>query len=322
VKDAINTSKDRLYELLPAVIRSRDFEQGEPLRALLQVLSEQVNVVEDNIRRSYENWFIETCEEWVVPYIGDLVGYEIVHEAGEPCALTTPQASLRNKFLIPRRDVTNTIRHRRRKGTLALLEELAVDVAGWSARAVEFYKLLSVTQNINAVHPERGRTVDIHQPERLSRLNGPFDELAHLADIRRISSQRRPGRYNVPNVGLFVCRLRPYSVTQTPAYCLERVGSHCYTFSILGNDAPIFTKPFAETDPYQIAEEINLPVPIRRRRLHDHFIDYYGELKSFQIWRSSVPRREDKSEILTPVAAADIIVADLSHWHYRPPRTA
>lgn len=75
---------DRLYELLPAIHRIRDAEQGEPLKALLRVIAEQVNLVEDNIARLYDDWFIETCEDWVVPYIADLVGYRQIHEAGEP----------------------------------------------------------------------------------------------------------------------------------------------------------------------------------------------------------------------------------------------
>src|ERR1700686_3264884 len=129
---------DRLYELLPAIHRIRDAEQGYPLRALLQVIGEQVDVIEDNISQLYDNWFIETCEDWAVPYIGDLVGYRVVHEAGEPGDAITSAAL--NKILIQRRDVADTIRNRRRKGTLALLEDLALDVAGWPTRAVEFYK--------------------------------------------------------------------------------------------------------------------------------------------------------------------------------------
>jgi hypothetical protein len=42
-------SLDRLYDLLPVVYRQRDELQGWPLRALLQVIAEQVNVVEDDI---------------------------------------------------------------------------------------------------------------------------------------------------------------------------------------------------------------------------------------------------------------------------------
>ena len=64
---------DRLYDLLSVVHRRRDAERGYPLRALLQVIGEQVAVVEDDIDRLYDNWYIETCEDWVVPYIADLI---------------------------------------------------------------------------------------------------------------------------------------------------------------------------------------------------------------------------------------------------------
>ena len=65
--------KDRLYKLLPYIYQLRDYEQGEPLRALLQVIAEQVEIVEEDITQLYENCFIETCEDWVVPYIGCLL---------------------------------------------------------------------------------------------------------------------------------------------------------------------------------------------------------------------------------------------------------
>ena len=58
---------DRLYNLLPAVYRMRDAAQGYPLRGLLAVISEQVNVIEADIAQLYHNWFIETCQDWVVP---------------------------------------------------------------------------------------------------------------------------------------------------------------------------------------------------------------------------------------------------------------
>src|SRR6266446_484001 len=201
---------DRLYELLPVVYRQRDADQGYPLRALLQVIAEQVEVVEDDISQLNENWFIETCEDWVVPYIGDLIGYRQVHEAGEPGDPRLPQARALNKILIPRREVANTIGYRRRKGTLALLELLANNVAGWPARAVQFYKLLDWTQHLNHQRPHRGRTVDLRDGDALDFLDGPFDKLAHTVEVRRVNSQRTQGLYNIPSVGVFVWRLRPY----------------------------------------------------------------------------------------------------------------
>jgi hypothetical protein len=150
--NSVNKDPDRLYKLLPTVYRQRDAEQGFPLQALLRVIDEQVVVVETDIAQLYENWFIETCQDWVVPYIADLIGYQVLHDAGEPDGATTSEEQLRNKILEPRRDVANTIRDRRRKGTLSLLEQLANDVAGWPARGRVLHLARPVPEHQYAAH--------------------------------------------------------------------------------------------------------------------------------------------------------------------------
>ncbi|MBR8837438.1 MAG: hypothetical protein DSM106950_26365 [Stigonema ocellatum SAG 48.90 = DSM 106950] len=301
----MNFSPDRLYELLPAVYRIRDAEQGYALRDLLRVIAEQVDVVEGDIAQLYDNWFIETCQDWVVPYIGDLIDYQSVPSAGQLGNAT-------------RRFVANTIRYRRRKGTLALLELLAYEVAGWQARVVEFYKFLNNTQNINHLGSLSQTTVDLRQVDALDKLDSPFDELAHAVDIRRIASQYSPGSYNIPSIGVFVCRLKAYSVTRTPAYCLEEVSPNCYTFSVTANDIPLYTHPEPEEDSAQTARELNLPIPIQRRVLQSRMSDYYNPIpekfnKSLEIWVGN------GSQVL-PVPIEKIIVADLSDWSYQPPK--
>jgi hypothetical protein len=320
---------DHLYSLLPAIYRLRDAEQGYPLQALLRVIEEQVNIVEQDIARLYENWFIETCDDWVVPYIGDLIGWQQVHEAGEPGSASTIRERARNKILIPRRELANTIRYRRRKGTLALLELLALDVAGWHARAVEFFRLLGGTQNLSLSHLHRGGIVDVRQGARLSLIDGAFDQIGHTADVRRIGSNRTSGRYNVPSVALFVCRLKSYPVTFSRAHCAEDIGPDCFTFSVLGNNAPLFTAAVRETDPTGIAQEVNLPVAIRRRAFESSKVVnhtaktrasdvYYGEDKSLAIWVRK--RRRDRTETVERemIPASRIIPADLTGWRYRP----
>ncbi|HEV8580968.1 MAG TPA: hypothetical protein VGX68_18035 [Thermoanaerobaculia bacterium] len=320
--------EDRLYDLLPAVYRQRDADQGYALRDLLRVIAEQVNAVEDDIGQLYENWFIETCQDWVVPYIGDLIGYRSVHDAGEPGEAGSPAGQRRNRVLFPRRDVGNTLRSRRRKGTLALLEQLAQDVAGWPARAVEFYRLVAFTQSLNHLRLRRGRTVDVRRAGDLIRLGGPFERLAHTADVRRVASAHRPGRPNLPGVGLFLWRLRAYSVTRTAAYCKEK-GNHHFTFSVLGNDAPLYVKPEPETEPTHIAEELNVPMALGRRIFAEHKELYYGDGKSLQILRVTPVKDKDKEKdkskdkkqpeiVLTPIPAEEIVVTDLSGWFYQP----
>jgi len=310
---------DRLFDLLPVVYRLRDADRGFPLRALLRVIAEQVNVVEDDIGQLYENWFIETCQDWLVPYIGSLVGYQPLFDANELSDVTSTRGQARNRILVPRAEVANTIRFRRRKGTVRLLEELATAVAGWPARAVEFFQLLSITQNINYLHLNRGFTADLRDGDALDNLGTAFDELAHNVDVRRVNSRHFPGFPNIPDVGVFLWRLRSYSVTQTPAYCFEQESPNCYLLSVLGNDAPLFTRPGATngTQP----GELDLPVPIRRRSFETQELEekpgattsgvpyYYGDGKSIQILTGS-PHQ------LVPVD--QIVPADLSDWSYRP----
>jgi hypothetical protein len=324
-------SPDRLYELLPAVYRLRDAEQGYPLQALLRVIAEQVNVVENDIARLYENWFIETCEEWVVPYIGDLIGYHQVNEGVEAGDPNTLQARQRSRIVTPRRDVAATIGNRRRKGTLALLESLASEAAGWPARAVEFYKLLGWTQHVSYTRPLLGRTADLRHGDALDLIDTPFDSSAHTIDVRRPLSIHDEGYFNLPSVGVFVWRLKTYSVTHAPAHGLDEIGPHAYTFSALGHDAPLYNYARPETEPTHIAEELNLPVPIRRRAFAEQVViegkattrasaDYYGKGeqnlgKSLVIWAPDWPKKGAGQ----PIAREAVIPADLKGWRYRAP---
>ena len=66
---------ETLFNLLPAIYRVRDTEQGGPLQALMAVLAEQVSALEENLAQLYDDQFIETAADWAVPYIGDLIGY-------------------------------------------------------------------------------------------------------------------------------------------------------------------------------------------------------------------------------------------------------
>src|SRR5262245_6937360 len=114
---------ERLYNLLPAIYRQRDIAQGEPLRALLAIIEQELQRLEADIEALYDNWFIETCQEWVVPYIGDLLGIRSLND---------------EKHLVfsQRARVANTVGYRRRKGVAAVLEHGVRDATGWQTRVV------------------------------------------------------------------------------------------------------------------------------------------------------------------------------------------
>src|SRR3954451_16495377 len=114
----MSLSPQQVYELLPAIYRLRDADLGQPLKSLVTVLAEQAAIVEADIERLYDNWFIETCDEWVVPYLGDLLGARGLHAVRS-------EAKFSQRAL-----VADELRFRRRKGTATMLEQAARDATG------------------------------------------------------------------------------------------------------------------------------------------------------------------------------------------------
>ncbi len=248
------TSRDRLYDLLPALYRARDAENDGALRALLAIIDDEFTAVEGDIDQLYDNWFIETCEPWVVPYIGDLLGVTPIQPIGET------SVNLRGY-------VANTLGYRRRKGTVAVLEQLARDVTGWPARGVEFFQRLATTQHMNHIRPRSLATVQLKDSAGLAHVDGPFETATHTADVRSIALGR--GRYNIPNVGLFLWRLQSYPLQRVDARPVAAPADGRFRVDPLGRDMPLFNTPKAEQRLTDLAVEVNVPGRLRRRALYD-----------------------------------------------------
>lgn len=320
------TAADRLYGLLPYVHRLRDAERGYPLKTFLGVIGTQVDLLEADLDRQYDDWFIETCAEAMVPYLGDLIGWTATARAGAPGEVQGAEGMLLRRTLAPRADVGRTLALRRRRGTLPVLEELARTVAGWPAHAVEFYRGLSYAQPIKHLRLDRGRTVDLRAGDALARGGGAFDPLAHTVDVRRPTSRHGRGRFDIPSVGVFVWRLRAWPITRAQAYLHEgvvdrdprrRAGDHqrgCFSFDLLGRDVPLFIRPDPEPDPTTIAELHHLPAPLTRRALAADLARYYGPDRSLCIWLGT-----DRASEPAPVALDQLVVADLTDWAYAVP---
>lgn len=255
---------DTLYQLLPVIHRIRDAEQSSPgaLKALLSAFADEFAVMEENLDQLYDDLFVETCADWAIPYIGDLIGYEPLHSLGATRGLA-------------RAEVAHTLALRRRKGTAAVLEQLARDVTGWNARAVEFFQLLGATQYMNHLRPHSRYAPDLRQWEPLTRIGGAFDSVAHTVDVRRVENGR--GRFNIPNVGLYLWRLNAYPHTRSPAV---RVDDRRYLISPLGQPLQLFTNPQTEDEITHLADPINVPDPIRRRVMADRLPLYYGHYQT------------------------------------------
>jgi phage tail-like protein len=255
-------AEELLYNLLPAIYRSRDVAQGEPLRALLAIIEREFQEIRRDIEGLYDDLFIETCQERLVPHIGQLLGLRALGDE-------------ESTFLSRRAEVANAIGYRRRKGTPPVLSYVVQDVTGWPARRVEFFDLLATTQHLQHPRPGKGGTVDLREGPRLERLNTAFDTLPRTADLRvpagtafDTSWRTSPaqGKHNIPNVGLFLWRLQSYPVSDRVA-CQVQPG--CYTFNPLGIDTQLFNQPSPERDVAEVARESHVPLALGRHQLRE-----------------------------------------------------
>lgn len=293
------TTED-LYELLPSVYRVRDAEHGYPLKAMVGVLATQADAIALDIEGLYSNWFIETCQEWVVPYIGDLLRVRRINVAAAGMS--------------ERSYVANTLGYRRRKGTVSVIERLAYDVTGWRAKAVEMFQLLAITQNINHLRPHSVRTPDLRDTSPLELLGGPFETAIHSVEVRRIEPRR--GRYNIPDLAVMLWRLQHYPVAGATARPVADPDDGRYTFSALGLDEPLFNPPKSETSIEHLAGEIDVPGTLRPRVLHDDLLldpalrAYFGH--DHQVL--SVATMASPGGPPVTRSPDDISICDLSAW--------
>jgi hypothetical protein len=311
----MSTQAQKLFDLLPALYRLRDGQQAQsqnllnasettrrqalqasatplstaqqaeldllnakaargPLQSLLMLIEEQFAAMEYDLDQLYDDQFIETCAEWVIPYIGDLIGYSLVN--GIAPAVASPRA-----------EVANTISFRRRKGTVLALEQLARDVTGWGAHAVEFFKVLATAQYTKHTRPSNHYAPDLRHWQTREYLDTAFDAAAHTIDVHRIAVER--GRYNIQNVGIFLWSLNAYGLTMVPATAVDSSGRF-FRFSPLGADMPLFHNAvYQGSELTAAAQPVNVPDRLRRPVLCQDIQSgvgavYYGEGNSLALY--------------------------------------
>lgn len=261
---------ERLWSLLPGVYRASDSEdpgKKGPLRELVERLGAQIAVVRRSVDRTWEDQSIESSDDWLIPYIGDLLATNIVGGLDARAQ---------------RLDVANTIYYRRRKGTVAILEEIAADITGWNARVVEFFRRLARTRHqfdpeigldreqavIEGLRGARSGTptggyADLRHAPAAEASQSAFDEYFHTADFRR--GRSRTGWHNIPKLGVFLWRLKAYSCGATTpvehASCPDQ-----FTFDPTGREIALFARNVRDKSQYGDAwvtpDEWMLPGPI------------------------------------------------------------
>ena len=274
----------KLYERLPEIYRIRDSELAQygrsgPLESYLRLAEYAFSAIHDNIEELYDNLFIETCDDWVVPYIGDSLGTS--HLKGDPWNT--------------RADVADTIALRRRKGTLGAIELLTYDLTEWGVHCVEMRENLAWCQHLNHRRPDdetggtgmytvpRGGMATLRDPAMLSLIDKPYDPYAHVADLKPPAGNQL--RYNLPDLAIFLWRLKAYHIALTRPVKRGVVANHapgpgeaknivCFDIHPLGEPVRLFNMGPDVWNETQAPEQINdltgvdeVPGPIEVARL-------------------------------------------------------
>lgn len=268
----MSTPRLPLFQRLPEIYRIRDVEQQPPgqLEALVGIIDDVDTAVRDDIEALYHDFFIETCNPWVIPYLADLVGTS--HLAGDPHDL--------------RADVARTVRNRRRKGTLGAIESVVHALSGWAVHAVEMRNRLVWAQHLNHQRPDaggvpplslvtsiaaatRGGTVTLRDPALLSLLDGAFDPFAHSVDLKPPCAGATS--FNLPNLGIFVWRLKSYRVPASLPVNVAGAAGLAVRFALhpMGEPMVLFNshRYRADDDPPNLASEDAVPGPMPHARL-------------------------------------------------------
>lgn len=266
---------ERLWAMLPEVYRAEDsltFDDVGPLREMVDRIGAQAAILRRSIDRLWDDQSIESCDDYLIPYIGDLLATNIVAGLGA-----------RGQ----RKDVAKTIYYRRRKGTVGVLEEIAVDITGWEARVVEMFRRLGRTRH-NFDPPVGGDSAVLLQAEQLtgkwtrslaggtadlrnaygaSRSQTAFDEFSHTADLRR--GRGLTGWHSIPRLGVFLYRLYAFPLGPvTPvadAKCKNK-----FTFDPTGRLRPLFSADSRPAgDNWVSLDEWQIPGPLPGSLLAD-----------------------------------------------------
>ena len=251
----------RLWDSLPAMYQAMDIigeDTPGPLSELLNRIGVQVAVVRRGIDGLWADQSIETCADWVIPYLGDLV-------AAQPVTGLDPRGQ--------RLDVANTIRWRRRKGTLATADAVARGITGWDTHVVEAFRRLARTRHhldpplategdggaVTRTPP--GGFADLRSAPGALLTPGPFDQTFHHADLRQAG-----GTAGLPGVQtLIVYCWRLLSLEVSGADPVRVAGRRDeYVFDPTGREIPLFLPPpwpaAGITRPWQVPAPLSEPV--------------------------------------------------------------
>lgn len=266
---------EKLYRLLPGVYRARD-ESGE-LRRFVSLFADELWRLQAAQKQALADHFIDSCQDWVIPYLADLVGTDVLYAD-----------AARN-----RNDVKNTLRWRRLKGSRAGLEEVAAGVGGWGALAVEMLARALWLQRLDHLRPAQTFMLDLRRPGVVAAVPTPFARNGLSADLRPL------GRRGLSAVGIALPRqvaVHVWPIASWPLRGVEpqsRSGGR-FSFSPLGLDQPLYAggdraASLALAQGADVCQGQIEHLPLRRQDVHEHLLAYLNQPVGFTIREDGIP---------------------------------
>ena len=224
---------------------------------LLAALGQQFDLLEAEVDWLYEDQFIETCADWVVPYIGALVGARILETRDSQSA---------------RMQVANTIRDRRAKGTARALAGRAQAVMSAPAEAIEYATHVVHTFNPNFPGDSRAMTTAI---------NGPGGRVLGLPStigqrVVELRDMREGGRFAPRNVGARVWTTRSVAHSEVVPSQVGGGQAGRFRFDPLGRDIVLWSQPASRSLEHPRLAPRQIPGPIPLTAAVDAPDAYYG----------------------------------------------
>ncbi|GAB6192465.1 hypothetical protein [Desulfocastanea catecholica] len=254
---------DKLWDWLPAIYRELDgLEGGNSLRSLLQAIGSQAALLKRSQDRLWDDMYVELADDWALPYLAELVATRLVS------ALNTRARRV---------DIAKTIYYRRRKGTVAVVEQLIADMTGWDGKVVEEFRRLGrcrhgldgIAQTGSLTQTPEGGWADLRHVRGAGLVGDPFDEFHYTPDVRR--PQGRLGWRGIAKLSfhLYPWQAVEFSGVQPHRFASLANGHDSFTFDPSGRDIALFSANDLERDwsAWSTAAEWALPRPITCRLL-------------------------------------------------------
>jgi hypothetical protein len=253
---------EKIWELIPAVYRDLDapYYQAGTLRTFVEAMAGEAARLRRSADRLWEDQSAELCDDWAVPYLGELVATRLL-----------PELNARAR----RADVLKTIYYRRRKGTPGVLEELISDIGGWDGKLAEMFRRVGRMRHGLDAHAEAragtftgtpaGGWADMRRPRGARLAGSPFDEYHYTPDVRR--HRGFSGRVAISKLAFHLYRIPAFPLTRIPPLAGPVPGS--FTIDPSGRDRPLFARRArsGRWSEYHPAREWELPAPIECRLL-------------------------------------------------------